>query len=62
MNPIRAERVEDAISQSVLVSVNPESVMVSLTATELTITLTPEEALRLSWALFAAQETAEATT
>ncbi len=57
MNPFRVERVVCDGVPSVLVSVNAAHTMVSLTATELTVTLSPKVADALAMDLADAAET-----
>ena len=52
--PIRCERVIDGDARSVVLHIDPASVMVALTATDLTVTLSPVEARALSYALIVA--------
>ena len=54
--PIRVARVEVDGAVSVLVSVDPAAVMLKLTASEVTVTLSPREANDVAFALAEAAE------
>lgn len=54
--PIRVARVDDDGAVSVLVSVDPAAVMVTATARELLVTLSPREADHVAFALADAAE------